>query len=87
MFLKQAIPKALRCLRTGFVGLTVFQFSLGVPLVSPVQAQGEPPARTPIKHVIIVVGENRTFDHLFGLYKPKAGQTVSNILSQLRSRK
>jgi len=82
MFLKQAIPKALRCLRTGFVGLTVFQFSLGVPLVSPVQAQGEPPARTPIKHVIIVVGENRTFDHLFATYKPAPGVTVDNLLSK-----
>ena len=37
---------------------------------------------TPIKHVIIIVGENRTFDHVFGLYKPLNGQKVSNILSK-----
>ena len=37
---------------------------------------------TPIKHVIIVIGENRTFDHVFGLYKPKPGETVSNLLSK-----
>ncbi len=26
---------------------------------------------TPIKHVIIIVGENRSFDHLFATYVPK----------------
>jgi phospholipase C len=36
---------------------------------------------TPIKHVIIIVGENRTFDHLFGTYTPPAG-TVDNLLSK-----
>ena len=38
--------------------------------------------RTPIKHVIIIVGENRTFDHLFGTYIPRNGQTISNLLSK-----
>ena len=37
---------------------------------------------TPIKHVIVLIGENRTFDHVFGTYKPKKGQTVSNFLSK-----
>src|SRR3954470_2113294 len=37
---------------------------------------------TPIKHVIIVVGENHTFDNLFGTYKPRAGQYVDNLLSK-----
>ena len=37
---------------------------------------------TPIKHVIIVVGENHTFDNLFGTYRPKAGQTIDNLLSK-----
>jgi acid phosphatase len=37
---------------------------------------------TPIQHVIIIVGENRTFDNLFGTYKPKAGQSVDNLLSK-----
>jgi phospholipase C len=36
---------------------------------------------SPIKHVIIIVGENRTFDHLFATYKPKNG-TVDNLLSK-----
>ncbi len=38
---------------------------------------------TPIKHVIIIVGENRGFDHIFATYVPKtAGETVLNLLSQ-----
>ncbi len=37
---------------------------------------------TPIQHVIVVFGENRSFDHVFGTYVPKAGQTVHNLLSE-----
>ena len=37
---------------------------------------------TPIKHVIIIVGENRSFDHVFGTYVPKPGQTIFNLLSE-----
>jgi phospholipase C len=37
---------------------------------------------SPIKHVIVIIGENRGFDHTFGTYQPKAGQTVNNLLSQ-----
>ncbi|HKT73031.1 MAG TPA: alkaline phosphatase family protein [Steroidobacteraceae bacterium] len=38
--------------------------------------------RTPIKHVILIIGENRTFDHVFATYQPPKGQTVSNLLSK-----
>src|ERR1700723_2689768 len=39
--------------------------------------------QSPIKHVIILIGENRGTDHTFGVYKPKGrGQTISNILSK-----
>ena len=38
---------------------------------------------TPIKHVITIIGENRTFDHLFATYQPvKKGETVLNLLSE-----
>jgi phospholipase C len=43
-------------------------------------AVGSP--NTPIQHVIIVVGENHTFDNLFGVYQPKAGQRISNLWSK-----
>jgi len=37
---------------------------------------------SPIKHVIVIVGENRTFDQVFGAYRPRAGQSISNLLSK-----
>ena len=38
---------------------------------------------SPIKHVIILFGENRGLDHTFGTYTPKGrGQTISNLLSK-----
>src|SRR5262245_62393658 len=38
---------------------------------------------SPIRHLIILLGENRTFDHVFGVYKPRRhGETVSNLLSK-----
>ena len=37
---------------------------------------------SPIKHVIVIIGENRTFDHLFATYEPREGQHVDNLLSK-----
>jgi phospholipase C len=37
---------------------------------------------SPIKHVIIIIGENRSFDHVFATYEPKPGQRVHNLLSE-----
>ncbi|MEH2294492.1 MAG: alkaline phosphatase family protein [Nostoc sp.] len=59
----------------------------GVPIVCTfAQAQEtktiETKTLTPIKHVIVIIGENRTFDHVFGAYQPRSGQTVSNLLSK-----
>jgi phospholipase C len=53
--------------------------NLGAPL-SAAAAQSTPV--TPIKHVIVIIGENRTFDHVYGTFKPKRGQTVANLLSK-----
>lgn len=38
--------------------------------------------RTPIKHVILLIGENRTFDHVYATYTPPRGQSVMNLLSE-----
>jgi phospholipase C len=37
---------------------------------------------TPIKHVIVIIGENHTFDNVYGTYQPPAGQSVRNLLSE-----
>src|ERR1700685_2029557 len=41
-----------------------------------------PATTTPIKHVIVIIGENRTFDHVYATYKPKEGETISNLRSK-----
>ena len=41
-----------------------------------------PASTTPIKHVIVIIGENRTFDHVFATYTPKDGETISNLRSK-----
>ena len=46
------------------------------------QAPGDSATRTPIKHVLLIIGENRSFDHLFGLFRPGAGQSIFNLLSE-----
>jgi phospholipase C len=38
--------------------------------------------KTPIEHLIVIVGENISFDNLFGTYQPKSGSKVHNLLSQ-----
>ncbi|QPF93712.1 phosphoesterase [Bradyrhizobium commune] len=38
---------------------------------------------SPIKHVIVILGENRTFDHVFATYEPaRPGERVDNLLSK-----
>ena len=38
--------------------------------------------RTPIKHVIVIIGENRSFDHVYATYQSPSGDSVSNLLSK-----
>ena len=54
-------------------------------IVDPAVAQLQPNdahTSTPIKRIIVVIGENRSFDHIFAAYKPRPGQSVLNLLSQ-----
>jgi phospholipase C len=37
---------------------------------------------SPIKHVIVIMGENRTFDHVFATYEARGGEHVDNLLSK-----
>ena len=68
----------------GAVATVMSALSLGAA----VPADADPSANeirtaTPIKHVIIIVGENRSFDHLFATYVPKSkDERVRNLLSE-----
>jgi phospholipase C len=46
-------------------------------------ATAEPTTKTPIKHLIVLIGENRGLDHTFGVYKPAGkDEKISNLLSK-----
>jgi phospholipase C len=66
------------------VSLVALIANLGAPLPAAAQTpKAEQNLTTsPIKHVIVIIGENRSFDHVFATYQPKNGQTVSNLLSK-----
>jgi phospholipase C len=73
---------AFRCSAAVLAGLQVFA---GASI--PAYAQSTAPdsstsTKTPIKHVIVIIGENRTFDHIFATYKPVHGESVNNLLSE-----
>jgi phospholipase C len=82
MSFEKAAAHALHGAKLCLATVAMAQFSLLGPLTSPVQAQEQEKTRTPIKHVIIIVGENRSFDHLFATYQAKKGETVNNLLSK-----
>jgi phospholipase C len=77
--------------RSGLLGsccMGLSALALGQLALGPAFAGGSPsPAdyytQSPIKHVIVIIGENRSFDHVFATYNPKkAGVSVNNLLSE-----
>jgi phospholipase C len=87
MSFKTGLSKSLHLFRRSLVMLTVCQIGLGGTLAVPLRAQDrhdkeEGSTETPIKHVIVLIGENRTFDHLFATYVPRSGESVKNLLSE-----
>jgi phospholipase C len=66
------------------VALYAMAINTMAPLAAVAQVgSGDGNTTTPIKHVIVIIGENRTFDHLFATYKPvNSGEKVLNLLSE-----
>jgi len=84
MSFKRIASYTLQCLRAAMATIALAQFTLGAPLAgaNPKQNSPENHTTTPIKHVIVIIGENRTFDHVFATYVPKRGESVWNLLSE-----
>src|SRR6202050_3315053 len=80
MSFKRPVSDALQCSRIGIASLAFLQLAGGPSLIA--QQTGDNETTTPIKHVIVVIGENRSFDHVFATYQPKRGQSVWNLLSE-----
>jgi phospholipase C len=69
----------------GLAVLIVVQMSLAAPVAAFAgddhhHRHHESKTLTPIKHVIVIIGENRTFDHVYATYKPRHHQDISNLL-------
>jgi len=85
MTVKHFALTAIRAVRTGLVSTAIFQLALGNAFAA---ENRQPPSRdndtsTPIKHVIVIIGENRSFDHVFATFVPKNPHVhVHNLLSQ-----
>jgi phospholipase C len=85
MSLKQTAAGALHGLRMGMASLALFQFVVSSTLSGATPgpiAYNDPNTTSPIKHVIVIIGENRSFDHVFATYVPVPGQFVWNLLSE-----
>jgi phospholipase C len=94
MKIKAFVSHTLHGLHMAAASLAVLQLSVGqvmaaAPAAAPAfgglwssgsDRSGQ--TATPIKHVIVIIGENRSFDHVFATYVPTRGQSVHNLLSE-----
>ena len=87
MSLKFFLPEVfLRRLKQSLATFMILQLLFGAPIAALADDRDhdrdqDNDTRTPIKHVIVIIGENRTFDNIYATYKAKHG-TVSNLLSK-----
>ena len=85
MVAKPVNGRARSRLRTVMVSAAAL---VGIGVAMPVHGADTNPAAhrlrtaTPIRHVIVVIGENRSFDHVYGAYVPKSGNSILNLLSE-----
>jgi phospholipase C len=80
MSLNRYLPDVRSLPRTLAASLVFFQLMTGTPVMA--QQTGDNNTTTPIKHVIVIIGETRSFDHVFATYQPRHGQLVWNLLSE-----
>src|ERR1700676_2348557 len=72
------------------VGTSLFALlvNLGAPVTSVAQEtehDKKSHTESPIKHVIVIIGENRTFDHVFATYQPKHGKAFRTCCGRVSS--
>src|ERR1700683_294478 len=89
MSLRHVASNTLYCLRVGLASLALFQFVIGASLANAAPQQGpanggnnDEKKTSPTKNLIVIIGENRSYDHVFATYVPKPGQFTKNLLSE-----
>src|SRR6204780_1912034 len=82
MSVRQVASSALQHLRIGMASLALFQMIAGTSAYGQQASQtGDANTTSPIKHVTGIIGENRSFDHVFATYVPKRGG-IWNLVSE-----
>jgi phospholipase C len=81
MHSRNGLARTVGVLRLGLTSLALGQLALGMTLANAAENH-QAGTKSPIKHVIVLIGENRTFDHLFATYVPKSRDSVKNLLSE-----
>jgi phospholipase C len=87
------VAQTLRGLRATALSLAMIQMSIGPAVATAAAAANDLPSpgslgrpQSPIRHVIVIIGENRSFDHVFATYQPQAirgrPQEILNLLSE-----
>jgi phospholipase C len=85
MSAKRLVTKAAGWMQSGITAGLILQLSMGSTFASAQSASDrsrDHETSTPIKHVIVIIGENRSFDHVFATYVPKSGEKIYNLLSE-----
>ena len=77
---KNAASRKLRQ-RIGAATAALGVFTTNASAIDQAQVPERVRTTTPIKHVIVVIAENSSFDHAFGTFRPRDGQTIHNLLS------
>ncbi|MDR3483815.1 MAG: alkaline phosphatase family protein [Bradyrhizobium sp.] len=74
--------RLLQSCRLGLSAMALGQLTISPVLAAEWPSPGEHEG-SPIKHVIVIIGENRSFDHVFATYVPKRPEEkVFNLLSE-----
>jgi phospholipase C len=79
------VSRGFKHLRAAAAALAALQMCLSPLLAAASESGGNPGlgyTQTPIKHVIVIIGENRSFDHVFATYVPKSNDSIDNLLSK-----
>ena len=77
-------PTARRraALGASLIALLSLGFSATSQGADPDAAADNVSTTTPIKHLIVIIGENRSFDHVFATYVPQSADSIKNLLSE-----
>ena len=57
----------------------ILWLSIGATMVQAADPAESTATQTPIKHVIVIIGENHSFDNVFATYVPGNGSQIWNL--------